>query len=123
MSHTDKTRPAWVQFRDPHNRRFMEEVHNHHKGTCDLDEWLQSECDWVPYIKRWFHCYLTHSYYRAWHCEFRERHGHRFNQWRKARAAWRRQRSQLLSGDLDGDALLVPRHRQYDSWRQEVWYD
>jgi len=124
MSHTDKTRPEWVQFRDPLNRQFMKEVHDHRDGACDLDDWLQSRCEWVPYSE-WYHCYLNHPYYRAWHREFRERQrrGHRLNQWRMARAAWRRQRSQLISGELDPDGLLIPQHKQYNSWKQESWYD
>lgn len=36
MSHTDKTRPAWVQIKDPDNRGWARERHDHSKGPCTL---------------------------------------------------------------------------------------
>lgn len=36
MSHTDKTRPFDVKVADPHNRRHVEEVHDHRTGICDF---------------------------------------------------------------------------------------
>lgn len=36
MSHTDKTRPFDVKVADPHNRRYVEETHDHRAGICDF---------------------------------------------------------------------------------------
>lgn len=38
MSHTDKHRPFWVQVKDPDNKGWREEKHNHRKGFCDLGD-------------------------------------------------------------------------------------
>lgn len=45
MSKTDKTRPWWVQERDPWLRADFREDHDHRNGTCDIerrvtDPWL-----------------------------------------------------------------------------------
>lgn len=36
MSHTDKTRPYWVQILDPVNKGWIQEYHNHTDGVCDI---------------------------------------------------------------------------------------
>lgn len=126
MSHTDKTRPLWVQFRDPLNRRYMEEVHHHELGECDLDKWLASTNAW---IMRWvwpktYNCFLYHNYYGGYHNEFwrREPHrGARFNRHHVARAQWRAERQRLLAGMDPDDMEPTPDARVYDSWMWEKW--
>lgn len=38
MSHTDKHRPVWVQIKDPENKGWLRECHDHRKGDCDLGD-------------------------------------------------------------------------------------
>lgn len=52
MSHTDKHRPVWVQIKDPDNKGWLRECHDHRKGDCDLGD---------PQDPR-FHNYI----WRAW---------------------------------------------------------
>lgn len=122
MSHTDKTRPVWVQFRDPANRRFVEEAHDHRNGVCDLEAWMQdTHCAQIWQWRSSYQCVLYNSFYGANACKFWPRppkgcwgrggvHG-------SVRMRWRKQRQQLLSGEiLDGDK---PNGKWYkrDMWR------
>lgn len=38
VSKTDKTRPIWVQVKDPDNRGWIGEDHDHRSGPCDLGD-------------------------------------------------------------------------------------
>lgn len=40
MSRTDVHRPIHVQAKDPTIRHWFKDIHNHEKGFCDLDEYL-----------------------------------------------------------------------------------
>lgn len=101
----------------------MTEEHNHHHGSCDLDDWMESRLDWMHYSGRWLHCYLWHSYYRPWRPQFHGRpYRGRWSRHRDARASWVRQRQKMLA-TRDWDDYLNPRHHQLNSWKQEVWYD
>jgi len=120
MSRTDKTRPLWVQFRDPANRRFMEETHDHTNGLCDFDTWWADEIHaWWP---RGYNCYLYHSYYGGWYGPFwprprkgswdrSGRHGH-------VRAQWRRDRARLLRGDIEDSDVPTNKWYKRDTWNE-----
>lgn len=122
MSHTDKTRPLWVQFRDPLNRRFMEEIHHHDQGVCDFAEWESSRS--INHSVWGRGCFLYHSPYGGYYGQFwpREpRRGSRPNRHRVARAQWVRERQRLLSGMDPDDMEPTPDARVYDSWMWEKW--
>jgi hypothetical protein len=121
MSHTDKTRPAWVQVRDPRNRWAMQEEHDHRDGVCDFAEWLKAKDH--PWTHR-FNCYLDYSYYginviKLWARQ--PTRGHRINRHRVARAQWRVERQRLLAGMDPDDMQPTPDARVYDSWMWEQW--
>ncbi|MBO4142570.1 hypothetical protein J5U46_20700 [Micromonospora tulbaghiae] len=46
MARTDVHRPERVQQRDPYLRRWFTDIHRHHWGACDLDEFLASP-QWI----------------------------------------------------------------------------
>lgn len=123
MSRTDKTRPVWVQVRDPYNRWAMQEEHDHRNGECDFDEWLESNQNYWTYFRvGWGHCHLDYSYYgfntiKFWPRE--PRRGARISLHRQARAKWRAERTRLLRGE-DFD-YSKPRAREYNSWMWECW--
>lgn len=52
MSRTDKHRPVWVQIKDPDNKGWLREDHDHRKGDCDLGD---------PQDPR-FHDYAWHTW-------------------------------------------------------------
>lgn len=116
MSHTDKTRPLWVQVRDPENRWAMQEEHDHRNGVCNYDEWFDSGENY--WRSSWWGCHLDYSYYgcnaiqlwpkpRRGHWDRQEPHG-------ALRAQWRRDRQRLLkAADPDDVEHLAPRHKEF----------
>lgn len=128
MSHTDKTRPVWVQVRDAKNRWAMQEEHDHTKGVCSFATWMESKKDyWRFYAgSEWslYPCHLDYSFYGVNIIKFwpREpRRGRRFNRHRTARTQWRRERQRLLAGMDPDDMEPTPDSRVYDSWMWERW--
>lgn len=120
MSRTDKTRPVWVQFRDPTNRRLLIEDHDHEDGICSFDDWLEN------HERTWWRpgCQLYESYYGSNVLKVWPRQpcrGARYNRHRVIRARWIQARQQILAGrDPDG-MTLVPSSHEYDSWLWEKW--
>jgi hypothetical protein len=123
MSRTDKTRPVWVQFRDPENRRFMREDHDHRNGVCNFAEWMDGRQ--VYGLWRMEDCCLYESYYgsrilKAWPRQ--PCRGARYNRHRMIRTRWVRARQAILAG-ADPDSMeLIPTSREYDSWMWENWH-
>lgn len=123
MSHTDKTRPIWVQFRDPDNRRHMTEVHHHEDGVCTFDAWYaDTKCHQTWPWKWGYNCFLYHSYYGGYFGEFwprcrkgswdrTGRHGH-------VRTLWRKQRGQLLKGEIEDGDKPTSKWYKRDMWNE-----
>lgn len=66
MSHTDKTRPDWVQVTDPHNKGWLTEEHNHHLGPCDIEPLGRGQFgDNRAYLGRLQEIALVRSVWRA----------------------------------------------------------
>lgn len=126
MSHTDKTRPVWVQFRDPDNRHLMIEVHNHETGVCDLDEWMEVDVTWHWATRtsdgRRFNCYLYKSYYEMNRRNFwpRPRKGSwdRTGRHTHVRTLWRKQRQLLLKGVIEDSDKPNSKWYKRDMWNE-----
>lgn len=116
MSHTDKTRPVWVQVRDPFNRWAMQEKHDHRDGVCNYDEWFDSGEDY--WRRPCWGCRLDYSYYGVNVVKFWPRppkdcwgrvgvHG-------RMRARWRAERQRLLKAADPADMdYMNPRRKEF----------
>lgn len=123
MSRTDKTRPLWVQFRDPANLRFMKEVHHHERGECTFAAWSNDTNCYQTWPWRWgYSCFLYHSYYGGYHNEFfprppkgswdrTGRHAH-------IRTQWRTDRQRLLKGEIDDADKPNSKWYKRDMWNE-----
>lgn len=125
MSHTDKTRPVWVQVRDPENRWAMQEDHDHRQGVCDYDEWFEAGVDpWDWRHHRRWSCHLDYSYYGYNKIKFWSKPPKstwdRHNPYGKVRAQWLRDRARLLKAvDPEEVDYVTPRQREilgYIGW-------
>ena len=122
MSRTDKHRPAWVQIEDHSNRRFAREHHDHTKGPCDIDKWSRR------LVRGWFwdrsfnlRCWRDVSYYgfhngifprpRKGSWDRSGRHGH-------IRILWRKQRQQLLKGEIEDGDKPTSKWYKRDMWNE-----
>ena len=127
MSHTDKTRPAWVQILDSDNRGWRQERHNHRDGICDLPEPVGREAVDFYMFKRWLDCHwdysaAAHASNSLW-CRYPRKGGRdRLRREGRARAAWRAMRDSMLAlpredmEDVDGNWL-----RPNQRWLSHKW--
>lgn len=119
MSHTDKTRPGWVQVRDPFNRWAMQEDHDHRDGTCDYDEWFEAGVDpWDWRHGRRWSCHLDYSFYGYNKIKFWPRppkgHWDRQSPHGPLRTEWRRDRQRLLKAiDPQDVEYLIPGRKEF----------
>lgn len=109
MSHTDKTRPGWVQLADPHNKGWLEEWHDHGKGGCDLPATLDKDSFCWFRFNRWNRCIYTESMTALNSGLFpaRPRKGgwDRLAREGRRRAQWRRIRQELLKSGGSWDEV------------------
>ena len=104
MSDTDKTRPEWVQVKDPTNRGWLEESHRHEKGICDIQDY--DERGGMTWRNRWLNprCGMWTS--RLAHKEgiYPRRKSVKYYTYaevRRERAQWRENKDRIRKGDLD----------------------
>lgn len=116
MSHTDKTRPVMVQVLDPENRRYVIEKHDHTKGVCTLQEWLET----AVHGSLWghTHCHLYVSYYgwnglKPFRRPPRKSSWDRYGRHGRFRADWRQMRDKILRAeDVDDVDWYAPRRKE-----------
>lgn len=98
MSRTDKTRPEWVQYNDPHNKRWRAESHHHHGRECDIENYNPR----IGY--RSSRCHVWPSQEAISAGVYGRRKGVKYYEWdelRRERAKWRRIKGRVLKGDID----------------------
>ena len=81
MSKTDKTRPIWVQVKDPDNKGWLREEHDHRKGFCDLGD-VQDPLShgwgtwrWIGMQRKCTYEYTSLAYYGGIHRRRPKMHG------------------------------------------------
>jgi len=105
MSHTDKTRPWWVQEKDPLNRRFR--MVGHIRRAFDMKTGLYELYEWT-----WKPLFVKH---KCWCCS--QKYAFYFEDGRE-RMNWRHERQSLIK-QWKTDLYYWQENDFYDHWAED----